>query len=175
VLQALQENDEGHLWSIDLPPMRPRWSEESGAAVSEDLRGRWSLVRGASRRHLPALLQELGSIDLFIHDSLHTRKTMRFELGHAWEALVPGGVLVADDADLNDAFASFAEGAAWRRLVVQEELKPGKFGVAFKRSHGTGVRDASDGGDDAAVDLPAPERESSFIPSVPWLSRGREP
>ncbi len=134
VLQALQENDEGHLWSIDLPPMLPRWNEESGVAVTEDLRARWSLLRGASRRHLPGLLRDLGSIDLFIHDSLHTRRTMQFELTRAWEALAPGGVLVADDADLNDAFASFADGAVWRRLVVQEERKDAKFGIAFKKS-----------------------------------------
>jgi predicted O-methyltransferase YrrM len=132
ILQALQENDEGHLWSIDLPPMLPRWSEESGAAVTEELRARWSLLRGASRRHLPGLLHDLGSIDLFVHDSLHTTRTMEFELSRAWKALAPGGVLVADDADLNDAFASFADGAVSRRLVVQEELKPAKFGIAFK-------------------------------------------
>jgi hypothetical protein len=103
-------------------------------AVTEDLRAHWSLLRGASRRHLPGLLRELGSIDLFIHDSLHTRRTMQFELTRAWEALAPGGFLVADDADLNDVFTSFAEEAVWRRLVVQEELKPAKFGIAFKRS-----------------------------------------
>jgi hypothetical protein len=117
--------------------MLPGWNEESGAAVREDLRALWSLLRGASRRHLPGLLRDLGSIDLFIHDSLHTRRTMRFELTRAWKALGPGGVLVADDADLNDAFASFADGALWRRLVVQEELKPAKFGIAFKRSPST--------------------------------------
>ena len=134
ILQALAVNGEGHLWSIDLPPVLPQWHEASAAAVSDDLRGRWTLVRGASRRRLPGLLQSLSGIDVFIHDSLHTQRNMRFELALGWAALRNGGILVSDDVDENTAFVDFCRAHDVQSVVAQEELKPGKFGVVFKPS-----------------------------------------
>lgn len=42
---------------------------------------------------------ELGKIDLFIHDSLHSEHNVRFEMDLAWSALPPGGAIVVDDID----------------------------------------------------------------------------
>jgi hypothetical protein len=133
VLQALHDNRKGHLWSIDLPPVLPDWHAESAVAITDELRRRWTLLRGSSRRRLPALLREVGTVDLFIHDSLHTEANMRFEFAHGWAALGPGAVLVADDAHSNAAFVDFfADEGRTPALLVQEELKAGKFGIAFK-------------------------------------------
>lgn len=107
VLEALERNGAGHLWSIDLPPpQNPDLHEQIGAAVGDELRHRWSYIKGSSRRHFPRLLAQLGQIDLFIHDSAHTEYNMRFELDRAWAALKPGGVAMADDIDYNTARAS---------------------------------------------------------------------
>jgi len=59
---------------------------------------------------LPPLLDDLGRIDVFFHDSLHTREHMLFEFERAWAHLKPGGVLVSDDVALrgHDALPSFA-------------------------------------------------------------------
>jgi hypothetical protein len=132
VLHALEANGRGHLWSIDLPPLLPDWHAASGAAVPSALKARWTFLRGSSRRHLPRLLKGLGEIDIFIHDSLHTAKNMRFEFQCAWPVIRPGGVLVADDAAANLSFVHFANGRGSRFLVAQEELKPSKFGIAFQ-------------------------------------------
>jgi predicted O-methyltransferase YrrM len=109
ILEALERNGVGRLWSIDQPPpLDPELHEQVGAAVNNRCRRRWSYIRGSSRRRLPGLLASLGSIDLFLHDSIHTEYNTRFELERAWSVLSPGGVVVADDIDLNSGFHSFA-------------------------------------------------------------------
>jgi hypothetical protein len=109
ILEALDRNGAGRLWSIDQPPpLDPELRPEIGAAVNNRCRRRWSYIQGSSRRRLPRLLASLGSIDLFLHDSIHTEYNTRFELEQAWSVLSPGGVLVADDIDLNWGFHYFA-------------------------------------------------------------------
>jgi predicted O-methyltransferase YrrM len=108
ILEALERNRGGHLWSIDQPPpLDPELNEQVGAAVDDHCRRRWSYIHGSSRRRLPGLVASLGSLDLFVHDSIHTEYNTRFELEQAWRVLKPGGVLVADDIDLNHGFQSF--------------------------------------------------------------------
>jgi hypothetical protein len=108
ILEALAQNEAGHLWSIDLPPPRDRdLHPQIASAVPESLRDRWTYVRGSSRRRLPRLLAQLEGVDLFIHDSRHTQRNLLFELQHAWRYLKPGGSVVADDVDLNCGFQSF--------------------------------------------------------------------
>jgi hypothetical protein len=53
------------------------------------------------------LLFHLGPIDLFIHDSLHSERNVRFELDRAWAAMAPKGALGVDDLDGNWDFRSF--------------------------------------------------------------------
>lgn len=143
ILEALAQNDAGRLWSIDLPPPLDRnLHGDIAAAVPERLRDRWTYVRGSSRRRLPRLLARLGEIDLFIHDSRHTQRNLLFELDHAWSALRPGAVLLADDVDLNCGLHSFmADHRGHQSLVCHAEpLRPdygrqddtGVFGVMRK-------------------------------------------
>jgi Methyltransferase domain len=127
ILEALARNDAGHLWSIDLPPPLDRGlHDQVGVAVPEHLRDRWTYIRGSSRRRLPRLLAELGEIDMFIHDSRHSERNLLFELKHAWDALKPAGVLVADDVDLNCGFHSFraSRGGQASLVCLAEPLRP---------------------------------------------------
>ena len=113
VLAALERNCRGRLWSIDLPPaLTPRLKSQIGAAVPTELRSRWTYVKGSSRRRLPQLARELRTIDLFVHDSMHTTRNVLFELETAWEALRPGGAMLVDDVSLNRAVALFTSRAA---------------------------------------------------------------
>ena len=101
ILEALARNNNGHLWSIDLPPASEDLQKQVGIAVPQHLRERWSYIRGSSRRHLPRLLRQLKQIDLFVHDSLHSERNVRFEMDHAAKALAPKGAIVVDDIDAN--------------------------------------------------------------------------
>jgi Methyltransferase domain len=64
LLEALERNGRGRLWSIDLPPLLERGlAQETGAAVPERLHERWTLLRGSSRKLLPDLVAALIQID----------------------------------------------------------------------------------------------------------------
>jgi hypothetical protein len=142
ILEALEKNGAGHLWSIDRPPMEREWKVHIGIAVDGPFRHRWSYILGSSRRRLPNLLCQLGEIDLFVHDSLHSERNVRFEMDHAWVALRPGGAIVVDDIDVNRGFRSFTLSlSGYRSLVCESEpLRPdlrrfnkkGLFGIILK-------------------------------------------
>jgi Methyltransferase domain len=110
LLEGLERNDNGHLWSIDLPPLLEHGlAEETGIAVPERLHPRWTLVSGSSRSALPELVGRLGEIQLFVHDSMHTTRNVRFELEQVWPALAPGGVALIDDVEKNSAMGDFLQ------------------------------------------------------------------
>jgi predicted O-methyltransferase YrrM len=84
--------------------------------IPDELRGRWELRVGDARELLPAALAEVGEVQLFFHDSLHTREHMLFEFEAAWPHLADGGVLAADDVfqRRHDALPAFARQAGRR-------------------------------------------------------------
>jgi len=132
ILEALERNGAGTLHSIDLPALDPALHAEIGAAVPERLRGRWRYLEGTSRKRLPPLLAELGEIDLFVHDSSHTTRNVRFELERAWGALQRGAVL-ADDIERNDGFGDFLDARAQTPgLVARADDGVALFGIALK-------------------------------------------
>jgi hypothetical protein len=142
ILEALVRNDTGNLWSIDLPPNDRDLRRQVGIAVGPQFSNRWTYIRGSSRRRLPRLLSQIGQIDLFIHDSLHSERNVRFEIDRAWAALRPGGAIVVDDIDANWGFHSFNEAFAGQPHLVceAEPLRPdprrfngkGLFGIVLK-------------------------------------------
>jgi len=109
LLLALLKNNRGTLFSIGLddPQFLP-FGKSLGWAVPERLRYRWKLIFGDAREVLPKLLVDIGSIDVFIHDSLHTYEHMLWEYRAAYPHLHPGGLLLSDDATWNSAFPEFA-------------------------------------------------------------------
>lgn len=129
-LRAMERNGRGRLISIDLPDEAylPD-GERIGWMVPEGLRDRWEVRTGDARELLPAVLEEAGSVDLFVHDSLHTREHMLFELREAWPAVTPDGHLVCDDADRNAAFEAFCREAGPEDAAVLR-------GVGFARKRG---------------------------------------
>lgn len=133
ILEALEGRGRGHLHSIDLPALDNAIHTEIAAAVVPELRGRWSYVTGTSRRRLPQLLAQLGTIDLFVHDSSHTARNLRFELEQAWRAIDRGAIL-ADDIDRNPAFAQFVRARPGHTAIVARAGDRGAlFGIVLKQ------------------------------------------
>jgi hypothetical protein len=133
ILEGLQRNGIGHLWSVDLPAVDPSLHHEIGSAVPAELRPRWTYLAGTSRRRLPALVRRLQQVDLFIHDSLHTTRNTCFELDTVWPALPPGGAATADDIHRNLGFSRFIERAAPAAWVVARHVTgDGLWGTAIK-------------------------------------------
>ena len=144
ILEALNRNGDGHLWSIDLPPLERSWRQQIGMAVGDGHSDRWTYIKGSSRRHLPGLVYELGQIDLFIHDSLHSERNVRFELDRTWPILGAKGAVVIDDVDANWGFQLFRQTIPDRLSLIceAEPLRPdlrrfnkkGLFGIILKTS-----------------------------------------
>ena len=139
VLEALERNGRGHLWSIDLPAVDSALHSEIGMAISQDLRPRWTYVPGTARQQLPRLLDELTEIDVFIHDSLHTGRNQMFELESAWSAMRDGGVAVVDDIDHSLAFRTFVDRGDQRGWLAAKHVtgpglaaEAGLWGLAIK-------------------------------------------
>ena len=147
ILEALSINGTGHLWSLDLPhPFRPELHKETGAAVPTACRDRWTYVRGSSRRRLVSLVSSLTEIDMFIHDSLHTGRNIRFELRTVWPALQRGDLVLVDDVD-NQAFRDFVrEVGDPPSIVLRSADGPCLFGTIRKEGlarQGSGLSTAT--------------------------------
>jgi hypothetical protein len=132
ILGALDMNGSGELHSIDLPPHDVGAEDQVGALVPPDLRSRWTLHRGLVRRVLPGLVARLGSVDLFVHDSLHTYRNMSFEFATVWPALCERGAVVADDVEGNAAFLELQQRGPRLHTVCREATKTALFGVALR-------------------------------------------
>lgn len=124
ILSALNKNDKGTLYSIDLPAYfdsggytdeNPYLSEEErtaslppgkepGFIVPEDLKSRWKLILGDTKTYLPKLFDELKNVDLFLHDSLHSYENMTFEYNLALNYVKKGGYIMSDNIDWHSAF-----------------------------------------------------------------------
>ena len=126
LLSALRANGHGELVSIDLPFVGPERvavvagssideydaspippGREAGWMIPDALRDRWSVRLGDAGELLAAVT---GPVDVFFHDSLHTREHMLLEFETIWPRLARDGILLADDVfqRRHDALAAFA-------------------------------------------------------------------
>ncbi len=131
ILQALEDNGKGELYSIDLPNAQYRRDdgaevvdsvgkpENTGLLVPPNLWHRWHLILGRARNRLKPLLRSLRGIDVFIHDGEHTYEAMMFEFKIAFKFLKRGGTLITDDVHLNDAFLDFIGQVRCKSVIFQ--------------------------------------------------------
>ena len=132
ILMGLEMNNKGDLFSIDLPNYELEYfpklglkpvsiipkEKNVGFAIPPWLKHRWHLILGNSREILPKLLNELKTIDIFLHDSEHTYDHMMFEYHEAWNHLKSGGLLLSDNISMNRAFEVFAKEVKARSILL---------------------------------------------------------
>jgi len=147
ILKALHANNEGKLYSIDLPGFDRNFYPtigkgynihvpngwEPGWLVPSELKSRWVLTLGDSKLELPILLDKLKSIDLFLHDSLHTYENMMFEYCLAHMHLRDGAYLMSDDVTIwwSFAFIDFCNA-----MKLHFALVDGSLGIAKVQKQG---------------------------------------
>jgi Methyltransferase domain len=122
ITKALSLNGHGELHSVDRAPVRPGVESYIGALVPDELRSRWTLHRGTSRRLVPRLLPEIRGLSLFVHDSQHTYRNVSWELRTVLPHLTRPAAVIVDDVAANRAFEDWVERsrpAFW--AVVAEE------------------------------------------------------
>jgi len=103
ILVALEKNQHGQLYSIDLPS----WESRSGWTIPDYLRHRWHLTKGKSAETLEPILEKAAEIDIFLHDSDHSYQNMMWEFEMAWAYLKAGGLLLSHNINYNDVFPDF--------------------------------------------------------------------
>lgn len=131
ILKALQENQSGHLYSVDLP-LSLKAKSDVGRLVPNELRSHWTLKFGPSQYVLPRLFKDLSAVDIFVHDSRYTYRCQSLEYGLAWVRLNDGGVLISDDIE-NDSFIEFAEAKQVIPIIVPQ-AKNSPIGILAKQA-----------------------------------------
>jgi len=123
ILQALNHNDRGSLYSVERVKMGL-----TGLLVRGELKERWHLTIGKSSDELPKIVND-REIDIFLHDSEHSNQNMLFEYGIAWPKIRESGYLLSDDIVDNFSFFRFSS-----RLESDLNVVVDDFGIVRKRT-----------------------------------------
>jgi len=143
MLGLVKNGPEGRLHAIDLPPVfnpdDPAWTVEgsvygfvipegktSGWMVPDAYRDRFEVWSGDTKDLLPEMVEKVGPIDIFYHDSDHTYNHMMFEFHQAKRKLNQGGLVIGDDVSWNASVWDFAD-----EFGVPSYNFKGAVGVAF--------------------------------------------
>jgi len=132
ILQAMEDNNKGTLYSIDLPfaeyetdTRGPTKSflplEKVGVCVNKELRKRWNLILEDSKKELPKLISSIKSLDIFLHDSKHTYEHMLWEFETIWPVLKENGILISDNINWCSAFDDFAIKVGKRNIKLKKD------------------------------------------------------
>jgi predicted O-methyltransferase YrrM len=142
ILEALERNRSGRLFTIDLPAEEGLFSQlyghrsgllpglDPGFLVPEPLRERWTLTLGNVRTELAPLLEDVGVVDMFFHDSDHTYEHMMWEFTTVWPYLAADGLLVSDDISWNSSIRDFARGVRRPLVILRGSPNLGALSVA---------------------------------------------
>ena len=122
-LLALHNNKKGKLYSIELPVEgfcsdgQIHRNETTAEFVDDYLKDRWELILGDSKIELPSLLNQVGNIDIFMHDSLHTYEHMKYEFD---AVKYRAKYIFSDDIFWNHAFREAAGNKKFITLNSQQ-------------------------------------------------------
>ncbi len=113
MLAALHKNGHGKLISIDLPAVQGKLTMDitvekgkAGFLIPHEFHDQWELLLGDAKILLPKILSEYD-VDIFVHDSLHTRTHMLYEYQAARTLMSPGSIIMSDDILWNGVFFDF--------------------------------------------------------------------
>jgi hypothetical protein len=135
MLKVLEKNEQGELYSIDMPNYEENLVRKVHGYLPEpisilpegksvdwlvpnNLKHRWHLKIGLTKDLVPSICKTLGKISMFLHDSEHTYENMYFEYNTAWAHLENGGYLLSDDTWWNTAFSDFCHEVGVRPTYV---------------------------------------------------------
>jgi hypothetical protein len=110
IAAALLRNGHGRLTTMDIDP-------EAGHLIG----GRWASVINHRTGSSTDLLAELGDVDMFIHDSLHTYDYETEELAAVEPNLRSDAIVLSDNARESSALSDWAERTGRHFLFFGEE------------------------------------------------------
>lgn len=120
ILSALNKNEKGELVSVEI-------RRDIGRLVTGINKRRWHLKVGNPKTIFAKTLKHVVTIDIFLHDSDHSYKTMRYEYNAVLGKLSKNGVILSDDVNGNAAFMEFAKQLNAKPILIRSKEKV--FGV----------------------------------------------
>ena len=130
ILNALNRNSKGTLYSVDVNP-------DVGGLLGEHDTHRWELRIIDEKKagsEFEKLVDTLPNIDIFIHDSDHSYKAQMCEYKTAYRRIANGGILASDDVDFSYAFLDFCSKIQIKPLFLVTSTKV--FGLLRKNLSG---------------------------------------
>ena len=116
ILQAMDANGEGELHSIDMT--------RNVGQIFGGKHDRWTLhVTHGRAIDVKRVLEEIGSLDIFLHDADHSYKSQMREYELAEKFIAASGLLLSDDVDASWAFRDFCARAARPMGLLGDETK----------------------------------------------------
>ncbi|MCL4328821.1 MAG: class I SAM-dependent methyltransferase [Candidatus Thermoplasmatota archaeon] len=114
----------GNLYSFDLGVKYGQEKAELpvGFVVPERVKKNWHLTIGNSRETLLPKLREIGSVNIFFHDSEHTYDHVTLELDSVLPYLRGNWIIMVDNFDWTDAPHDFAERNKFSLVRVVDDL-----------------------------------------------------
>lgn len=110
ILAALRSNNNGLLYSSELPYPNIKGSHEVvGLVVEDNLKTRWKLYLEGDEISLPIILSEVGNVDLFHYDSRKSIKGREFAWKLIKKSLSRNAILIFDDIQDNYHFKNLVE------------------------------------------------------------------
>ncbi|MCH2132803.1 MAG: class I SAM-dependent methyltransferase [Phycisphaerales bacterium] len=108
ILDAIDENGAGHLYSSDFPYFRlPNPEQYIGVLVDESQRGHWTLMTDGDRANLPRIFNQVDRIDLFSYDSDKSVQGRAYAMKLAEARMHAGTFCVMDDINDNPFFRDY--------------------------------------------------------------------
>lgn len=107
---ALLRNGTGQLTTVDI-------NSDSGYLIT----GRYAEVVDRRVGDSLSILSSLSDVDLFLHDSLHTEAHEAAEYRAVSAVLMPGALVLSDNAHVTPALPNWAEATGRRFLYFQEQ------------------------------------------------------
>jgi predicted O-methyltransferase YrrM len=112
IAQALKENGTGKVYSVDVDPF-------SGALINESDWGNVELLRGNSLEEL----KSIKNIDMFIHDSDHSKHHEFMEFESITSNLTKNAIVISDNSQFTDALLDWSNKNNRRFIFFKEESK----------------------------------------------------
>ena len=82
------------------------------------------------------MVAEVGHVEMFVHDSLHTARNTLFEMGRVASAMPVGAVMLVDDIGSHEGFITFARRyPGYRTIICPSADGIGIFGIAVKTAN----------------------------------------
>lgn len=130
ILKALEKNNKGQLYSIDLPVLSKKAERDIGVLIPDNLKARWHLTLGPGTQVMRKLKNKYGTIDIFVHDSNHYYLNQLAEYKIAINWLSDDGVLISDDIS-NDSLIDVNKNYSYKILTIKQS-KPSYIGMLLK-------------------------------------------